>query len=78
VRDYFFGKTLYLGMQLGCKVTHIQSIRSNPSPATVAVFTPVQKYVVLESQKMMRFEYGQTFKLHERSGAELFKAAVGL
>ncbi len=46
-------------------------------PVTMASFTPVQKYVALESQKMMLFEYGQPFKLHKRSRAELYKATVG-
>jgi hypothetical protein len=46
-------------------------------PATLAVFTPVQKYVALESQKMMLFEYGQPFKLHKRTRAELYQATVG-
>jgi len=41
------------------------------------MFTPVQKYVALEKQKMMLFEYGQPFKLHKRSRAELYKATVG-
>lgn len=41
------------------------------------MFTPVQKHVALEKQKMMLFEYGQTFKLHKRSRAELYKATVG-
>jgi hypothetical protein len=43
----------------------------------MACFTPVQKYVALENQKMMLFEYGQPFKLHKRSRAELYKATVG-
>jgi len=46
-------------------------------PVTMASFTPVQKYVALEKQKMMLFEYGQPFKLHKRSRAELYKATVG-
>jgi hypothetical protein len=37
----------------------------------------VQKYVALESQKIGLFEYGQPFKLHKRSRAELYQAAVG-
>jgi hypothetical protein len=44
---------------------------------TIASITPVQKYVALENQKMMLFEYGQPFKLHKRSRAELYKATVG-
>jgi hypothetical protein len=44
---------------------------------TIASITPVQKYVALEKQKMMLFEYGQPFKLHKRSRAELYKATVG-
>jgi hypothetical protein len=35
-----------------------------------AMFTPVQKYVALESQKIMLFEYGLMFKLHKRSRAD--------
>ena len=46
-------------------------------PATLTAFTPVQKYVALESQKLMLFEYGQPFKLHKRSRAELYRASVG-
>ena len=46
-------------------------------PSTMVNFTPVQKYVALENQKMMLFEYGQPFKLHKRSRAELYKATVG-
>jgi hypothetical protein len=46
-------------------------------PATMTCFSPVQKYVALEKQKMMLFEYGQPFKLHKRSRAELYKATVG-
>jgi hypothetical protein len=42
----------------------------------MASFTPVQKYVALEKQKMMLFEYGQPFKLHKRSRGELYKATV--
>jgi len=38
------------------------------------MFTPVKKYVALEKQKIMLFEYGQPFKLHKRSRAELYKA----
>jgi hypothetical protein len=45
-------------------------------PLTLTAFTPVQKYVALENQKMMLFEYGQPFKLHKRSRAELYKATV--
>jgi hypothetical protein len=44
---------------------------------TITGITPVQKYVALEKQKMMLFEYGQPFKLHKRSRAELYKATVG-
>jgi hypothetical protein len=42
------------------------------------VFIPAQRYVALESQKVMLFEYGQTFKLHRRSRAELYAASSGL
>ena len=45
-------------------------------PVTMVSITPVQKYVALEKQKMMLFEYGQPFKLHKRSRAELYKATV--
>ncbi len=47
-----------------------------PLTLSPAMFTPVQKYVALEKQKMMLFEYGQPFKLHKRSRAELYKATV--
>ncbi|MEY3937520.1 MAG: hypothetical protein RL659_361 [Pseudomonadota bacterium] len=48
-----------------------------PPTLSPAIFTPVQKYVALEKQKMMLFEYGQPFKLHKRSRAELYKATAG-
>jgi hypothetical protein len=48
-----------------------------PPSISSAMFTPVQKYVALESQKLMLFEYGLMFKLHKRSRAELYKASVG-
>lgn len=38
--------------------------------------TPVQRHVALESQKSILFEYGQPFKLHRRSRAELFTASL--
>jgi hypothetical protein len=47
-----------------------------PPTLSPAMFTPAQKYVALEKQKMMLFEYGQTFKLHKRSRAELLRASV--
>jgi hypothetical protein len=47
-----------------------------PPTLSFAMFTPVQKYVALESQKIMLFEYGLMFKLHKRSRAELYKATV--
>lgn len=47
-----------------------------PPTLSSAMFTPVQKYVALESQKIMLFEYGLMFKLHKRSRAELYKATV--
>lgn len=40
------------------------------------LFIPVQRYVALETQKSMLFEYGKPFKLHRRSRAELFNACV--
>ena len=46
------------------------------APVTMGSYTPVQKYVALEKQKMMLFEYGQPFKLHKRSRGELYKATV--
>jgi hypothetical protein len=47
-----------------------------PPTLSPAMFTPVQKYIALESQKIMLFEYGQPFKLHKRSRTELYKASV--
>jgi hypothetical protein len=47
-----------------------------PPTLSPAMFIPAQKYVALEKQKMMLFEYGQTFKLHKRSRAELLRASV--
>ena len=47
-----------------------------PPTLSPAMFTPVQKYAALESQKIMLFEYGLMFKLHKRSRAELYKATV--
>ena len=38
---------------------------------------PAQRYIALESQKTMLFEYGQPFKLHRRSRAEMYNAALG-
>ena len=40
------------------------------------LFTPAQRYVALESQKLQLFEYGQPFKLHRRSRAELYNASI--
>ena len=48
-----------------------------PPTLSPAMFTPVQKYVALESQKIMLFEYGLMFKMHKRSRAELYKATLG-
>ena len=47
-----------------------------PPTISTAMLTPVQKYVALEKQKMMLFEYGQPFKLHKRSRAELLRASA--
>ncbi len=41
------------------------------------VFLPAQRYIALQSQKTMLFEYGRPFKLHKRSRAEMYNAAVG-
>jgi hypothetical protein len=41
------------------------------------VLIPAQRYIALESQKKMLFEYGQPFKLHRRSRTEMYNAAVG-
>ena len=38
---------------------------------------PAERYIALESQKMMLFEFGQTFKLHRRSRAEMYNATIG-
>jgi hypothetical protein len=46
-------------------------------PIHAGVFNPPQRYVALESQKMMLFEFGQPFKLHKRSRAEMYQAAIG-
>ena len=46
-------------------------------PIQVGVFTPAERYIALESQKTMLFEYGRPFKLHKRSRAEMYNAAVG-
>lgn len=48
-----------------------------PPTLSPVMFTPVKKYVALEKQKIILFEYGQPFKLHKRSRAELYKATVG-
>jgi len=34
------------------------------------------RHIALESQKMMLFEYGQPFKLHRHSRAELYNASI--
>jgi hypothetical protein len=46
------------------------------SPIHAGVFTPAQRYIALESQKVMLFEYGRPFKLHRRNRAEMYAAAV--
>lgn len=45
-------------------------------PIEPGLFTPAQRYVALETQKLQLFEYGQPFKLHRRSRAELYSASV--
>lgn len=45
-------------------------------PMEPGLFTPARQYIALESQKVMLFEYGQPFKLHRRSRAELYNATV--
>jgi len=48
------------------------------TPQIQAVFLiPAQRYIALESQKTMLFDYVQPFKLHRRSRAEMYNAAVG-
>ena len=46
-------------------------------PLNSGVFIPVQRYIALERQKTMVFEYGRPFKLHKRSRAEMYNATVG-
>jgi len=46
-------------------------------PIQAGVFKPAQRYIALESQKTILFEYGRTFKPHKRSRAEMYNAAVG-
>ena len=46
-------------------------------PIQAGVFIPAQRYIALESQKTMLSEYGRPFKLHKRSRAEMYSAAVG-
>jgi hypothetical protein len=46
-------------------------------PIQAGVFTPAQRYIALESQKVMLFEYGRPFKLHRRNRAEMYNAAIG-
>ena len=48
-----------------------------PSVVSLSSLTPVQKYIALENQKVLLFDYGKPFKLHKRTRAELFKAAAG-
>lgn len=45
-------------------------------PMEPGMFTPAQQFIALETQKLRLFEYGQTFKLHRRSRAELYAAAT--
>lgn len=45
-------------------------------PLTPGLFTPAQRFIALESQKLQLMEYGQAFKLHRRNRAELFNAAL--
>jgi hypothetical protein len=46
-------------------------------PIHAGVFMPAQRYIALESQKVMLFEFGQPFKLHRRSRAEMYNATIG-
>ncbi len=45
-------------------------------PLTPGLFTPAQRFIALDTQKLQLMEYGQAFKLHRRSRAELFNAAL--
>jgi hypothetical protein len=45
-------------------------------PLPPGLFTPAQRLIALESQKLQWMKYGQAFKLHRRSRAELFNAAM--
>lgn len=45
-------------------------------PIDPDLFLPVHRHVALESQKLMLFEYGQSFKLHRRSRSELYQATL--
>uniref|UniRef100_UPI004048088F hypothetical protein n=1 Tax=Limnohabitans sp. TaxID=1907725 RepID=UPI004048088F len=47
------------------------------SPIQAGVFIPAQRYIALEGQKTMLFEYGRPFKLHKRNRGEMYNAAVG-
>jgi len=45
-------------------------------PVVPGMFTPAQRFIALETQKVQLFEYGQPFKLHRLSRAELYAAAM--
>ena len=45
-------------------------------PIVPGMFTPAHRFIALETQKLQLFEYGQPFKLHRRSRAELYAAAT--
>jgi len=45
-------------------------------PVAPGLFTPAQRFIALETQKLQLLEYVQPFQLHRRSRIELFNAAM--
>ena len=62
---------------MGCLMFLSLALLLLTPPIQAGVFIPAQRYIALESQKTMLFEYGRPFKFHKRSRAEMYNAAVG-
>lgn len=62
---------------MGCLMLLSLALLLLTPPIQAGFFIPAQRYIALESQKTILFEYGRPFKLHKRSRAEMYSAAVG-
>lgn len=62
---------------MGCLMFLSLALLLLTPPIQAGVFIPAQRYIALESQKTILFDYGRPFKLHKRSRAEMYSAAVG-